>query len=70
MSQMYDLQKTNQPLKVLIVGAGTGDLSLAQGLKSDGISVQERLHSEGLSKVLAKFAFRLMNALPSFRSGR
>ena len=37
---MYDLQKANQPLKVLIVGAGTGGLSLAQGLKSDGISVQ------------------------------
>jgi 2-polyprenyl-6-methoxyphenol hydroxylase-like FAD-dependent oxidoreductase len=37
---MYDLQKTNQPLKVLIVGAGTGGLSLAQGLKSDEISVQ------------------------------
>ena len=40
MSQMYDLQNANQPLKVLIVGAGTGGLSLAQGLKSDGISVQ------------------------------
>jgi hypothetical protein len=40
MSQLYDLQKTNQPLKVLIIGAGTGGLSLAQGLKSDGISVQ------------------------------
>jgi 2-polyprenyl-6-methoxyphenol hydroxylase-like FAD-dependent oxidoreductase len=34
----------------------------------------ERLHSEGLSKVLAKVAFRLTNALPPlkecFRSGR
>ena len=27
-------------LKVMIVGAGTGGLCLAQGLKADGIAVQ------------------------------
>ncbi|HYY29262.1 MAG TPA: NAD(P)/FAD-dependent oxidoreductase [Chthoniobacterales bacterium] len=40
MSQLFHLQKMHQPMKVLIIGAGTGGLSLAQGLKSDGISVQ------------------------------
>lgn len=40
MNQMKDRQRTNNPLEVLIVGAGTGGLCLAQGLKSDGISVQ------------------------------
>jgi 2-polyprenyl-6-methoxyphenol hydroxylase-like FAD-dependent oxidoreductase len=40
MNQMKDRQRTNHPLEVLIVGAGTGGLCLAQGLKSDGISVQ------------------------------
>ncbi|MEA2868255.1 MAG: hypothetical protein QOE39_2970 [Bradyrhizobium sp.] len=36
-----------QPLKVMIIGAGTGGLCLAHGLKSDGIAVEvfERDHS-------------------------
>lgn len=37
---MLDRQKTDNPPKVLIVGAGTGGISLAQGLKSNGIPVQ------------------------------
>ena len=28
------------PLKVMIVGAGTGGLCLAHGLKSDGVAVE------------------------------
>jgi 2-polyprenyl-6-methoxyphenol hydroxylase-like FAD-dependent oxidoreductase len=31
---------SNKPLKVLIIGAGTGGLCLAQGLKKDGVAVQ------------------------------
>jgi 2-polyprenyl-6-methoxyphenol hydroxylase-like FAD-dependent oxidoreductase len=30
----------NNPLKVLVIGAGTGGLCLAQGLKKDGVAVQ------------------------------
>ena len=47
MIQLKNPQIANNPLKVLIVGAGTGGLCLAQGLKSDGISVQvfERDHT-------------------------
>ena len=38
---------TKRPLKVLIIGAGTGGLCLAQGLKSNNIAVEvfERDHS-------------------------
>jgi 2-polyprenyl-6-methoxyphenol hydroxylase-like FAD-dependent oxidoreductase len=47
MDRLKKLEITNSPLNVLIVGAGTGGLCLAQGLKSDGISVQvfERDHT-------------------------
>jgi len=47
MNQIPSRQISNNPLKVLIVGAGTGGLCLAQGLKSAGISVEvfERDHS-------------------------
>jgi len=47
MNQIPSRQITNNPLKVLIVGAGTGGLCLAHGLKSAGISVEvfERDHS-------------------------
>ena len=38
MNQIH--QTSNRPLKVLIIGAGTGGLCLAQGLKSEKISVQ------------------------------
>ena len=47
MNQIPRRQITNNPLKVLIVGAGAGGLCLAQGLKSAGISVEvfERDHT-------------------------
>jgi 2-polyprenyl-6-methoxyphenol hydroxylase-like FAD-dependent oxidoreductase len=47
MKQIPSPQITNNPLKVLIVGAGTGGLCLAHGLKSAGISVEvfERDHT-------------------------
>jgi 2-polyprenyl-6-methoxyphenol hydroxylase-like FAD-dependent oxidoreductase len=38
MNQIH--QMPNRPLKVLIIGAGTGGLCLAQGLKAEKISVQ------------------------------
>jgi len=40
MNQISSPQLTNNPLKVLIVGAGTGGLCLAHGLKAAGISVE------------------------------
>jgi 2-polyprenyl-6-methoxyphenol hydroxylase-like FAD-dependent oxidoreductase len=47
MKQIPSPQITNNPLKVLIVGAGTGGLCLAHSLKSAGISVEvfERDHT-------------------------
>ena len=47
MNQIPSRQITNNPLKVLIVGARTGGLCLAHGLKSAGISVEvfERDHT-------------------------
>lgn len=49
---------------------------IEHGFRAVRVSLEnmERLHAEGLRKALAKFAFRLMNALPPlrerFRSGR
>ena len=40
MNPILDPQIRNRPLDVLVVGAGTGGLCLAQGLKAEGISVQ------------------------------